>query len=129
MTHTTGEPHDAGATSAARQATLRAAQRCMAHGVRAAPRLYAPISLQSESVSQPLSQSLSPSISPPISPLVELRGAVEAYVAALKAAGRPPESTVVMVKQIIAELDAPPDDADLLRREAVRWTIDAYYAL
>jgi hypothetical protein len=112
MTHTTGEPHEAGAMSAARQAALRAAQRCMAQGMRGAPRIFAPVSVST----------------PSVPPLVELQNAVEAYVAELKAAGRPPESTVVLVKQVIAEVGAPPDDADLLRREAVRWTIQAYYA-
>jgi hypothetical protein len=128
MTHTTGVPLDAGAASAARQAAVRAAQRCMAQGLRSVPRFYAPVALTSPSVATsggPTGTSGTPSNG---SPLIELQSAIEAYVAELKAAGRPPESTVVLVKQVIAELDAPPDDADLLRREAVRWTIDAYYA-
>jgi hypothetical protein len=109
LTHATNDPPDAGA---ARQAALLAAQRCSVHGVRLAPRL-ARVSSATKA-----GDAL----------VVELRVAVEAYVAALKAAGRPPEATVVLVKQVIAEVDASADETEVLRREAVRWTIDAYYA-
>jgi hypothetical protein len=108
MTHTTSEPHEAGAAAVARQAALVAAHRYTTHRSPGAAR-STPVDVTIESVA-------------------ELRIAVEEYVSALRAAGRPPETAVVLVKQVIAEVDASLDDSEILRRDAVRWAIEAYYA-
>jgi hypothetical protein len=67
--------------------------------------------------------------------LAELRGAVQAYVARLKAAGAPPESVVVAVKAATAsgallawQSQDSRREATALTKRVVRWSVQAYYA-
>jgi hypothetical protein len=67
--------------------------------------------------------------------LAELRGAVQAYVARLKAAGAPPESVVVAVKAATAsgallawQSHDSRREATALTERVVRWSVQAYYA-
>ena len=73
--------------------------------------------------------------SAPLEPSRELRGELQAtlgtYVRQLRGAGVPPEKMVTMVKGLVRRsipTDLHPDAARELMEEAVRSSIDAYYA-
>ena len=68
--------------------------------------------------------------------LAELRGAVQAYVARLKAVGAPPESVVIAVKAATAgaallawQSYDTQREATALTERVVRWCVQEYYAV
>jgi hypothetical protein len=62
--------------------------------------------------------------------LGDLRLAVRAYVAALRAGGTPPERALVLLKEGLEEQSALGKslEAVALKDEVTRWFIDAFYA-
>jgi hypothetical protein len=127
LTLSTGEPADQRSVTApaAARSTPRRAEGDASDLVSALARTFA----------RAVQREMEPSLLGEPADLAELRGAVQAYVARLKAVGAPPESVVVAVKAATASGALLAWQSHDTRREAaaltervVRWSVQAYYA-
>lgn len=58
----------------------------------------------------------------------ELRGCVTAYITAIRGSGVPPETSLVLLKQMMRDhLHLGDESLKAIGEEVTRWAIDAYY--